>query len=78
MQESSDTNNFNTHPTKDLIISCPHCNQPILIDKLNCRIFRHGIFKRNGKQIHPHSSKELCDFYTKEGLIYGCGRPIRS
>jgi hypothetical protein len=58
-------------------IICPHCDEPILIEKLNCCIFRHGALKANGKQIEPHASKELCDFYIKKDMIYGCGKPFQ-
>jgi hypothetical protein len=61
----------------DLVIDCPHCKEHILIEKLNCCIFRHGILKSNGKQIDPHSSKELCDFYIQKDLIFGCGKPFQ-
>ena len=47
--------------THDIVIECPHCNQPILIEKLNCRIFRHGTLISNGEQMNPHESKENCD-----------------
>jgi hypothetical protein len=60
----------------NFIIQCPHCNEPIIIEQLNCRIFRHGSLKCNGKQIDPHSSKELCDFYVLNNKIYGCGKPF--
>jgi hypothetical protein len=60
----------------DIIIFCPHCNEPILIEKLNCRIFRHGIFKENGLQIPPHSSKEDCDNLIENNKIFGCGKPF--
>ena len=43
----------------NIVIECPHCNQCILIEQLNCRIFRHGILKHNGTQINPHSPKDL-------------------
>ena len=33
------------------IIVCPHCNDYIIIEKLNCGIFRHGIIKETGKQM---------------------------
>ena len=59
------------------IIICPHCNEFIIIEKLNCGIFRHGIFKENGQQIPPHSSKEHCDNYINNGVIYGCGKPFK-
>jgi hypothetical protein len=61
----------------DIIIECPNCKQPILIEKLNCFIFRHGILKSNGQQIDSHSSKELCTFYIKKDLIFGCGKPFQ-
>ena len=59
------------------IVICPHCKEFVLIEKLNCAIFRHGIFKSTGKQIKAHSSKELCDFYIEKNLIYGCGKPFK-
>jgi hypothetical protein len=34
-----------------IIIYCPHCNCPMEIVQLNCRIFRHGILRSNGTQI---------------------------
>ena len=48
-----------------MIITCPHCSEFIWIDEINCGIFRHGILKNNLVQIHPHSSKELCEYYIK-------------
>ena len=70
---SENENNIN----KQLIFNCPHCNEYIIIEKLNCCIFRHGIFQKNGHQIDPHSSKNLCDLYRKKNLIYGCGKPFK-
>lgn len=49
------------------IIKCLHCDKDILIEELNCCIFRHGI------QIDQHASKELCDYVTNN-LI--CGKTI--
>ena len=63
--------------TEEYIVVCPHCNQLIIIEKINCAIFRHGIFKKNGNQIDPHSSKELCEYYIKKNIIYGCGKPFK-
>ena len=60
----------------NIIVKCPTCNEYIELEKLNCRIFRHGIFKVNGKQINPHAPKNECDFYINQQLIYGCGRPF--
>jgi hypothetical protein len=47
------------------------------MEKLNCGIFRHGVVKENGKQMDPHSSKDLCDYYIRENKIYGCGKPFQ-
>ena len=38
-------------------IPCPHCQEFIIIEQLNCGIFRHGVLKKSGKQINPHASK---------------------
>ena len=48
------------------VIICPHCNDPIIIEKFNCCIFRHGTLKDTGKQMDPHTVKEECDRLTKE------------
>jgi hypothetical protein len=63
--------------TQDIVVSCPHCNQSILIEKLNCRIFRHGTLISNGEQMNPHESKENCDTLVERNLIYGCGKPFK-
>lgn len=61
----------------NLIIICPHCKEFVIIEKINCAIFRHGTFRINGLQINPHASKNICDSYIRENLIYGCGKPFR-
>jgi hypothetical protein len=61
----------------DIIVICPHCNDNDLIEKLNCKIFRHGILKTTNIQMDPHSSKELCDNLIKNDLIFGCGKPFK-
>ena len=58
------------------IITCPHCSLEIMIDEINCRIFRHGIYKASGEQLPPHSTKAECDEAFEKGLIYGCGKPF--
>ena len=63
--------------TEQPIIKCPHCEEYIIIEQINCGIFRHGTLKTNGKQIEPHACKELCEHYVKYELIYGCGKPFR-
>ncbi len=64
---------------EEIIISCPHCQQQILIMKneINCAIFRHGILKSNQQQINPHETKLECDRLFNEKLIYGCGKPFK-
>jgi len=58
-------------------VTCPYCNGEIIIIELNCKIFRHAVFKDNGKQLDPHASKELCDRVIEENLVYGCAKPFR-
>jgi len=62
---------------KTCILSCPNCENFIIIDEINCGIFRHGILKKTGKQIEPHASKSICDNYIKKNMINGCGKPFK-
>ncbi len=57
-------------------IDCPHCQQKIWIEELNCGIFRCGVLKETGEQIPSHALKEECEDYVKNG-IYGCGKPFQ-
>jgi hypothetical protein len=59
-----------------ILLPCPHCTCFVEILELNCRIFRHGIYKENGQQINPHAPKAECDTLFSEGRIYGCGKPF--
>jgi len=61
----------------NLIVNCPQCNEIILIEQLNCKIFRHGVLKNTGVQINPHTIKIECDNYITNDLIYGCGKPFK-
>jgi len=60
------------------IFTCPHCEGTIIVNRneLNCRIFRHGIFRHSGEQMNPHSPKEECDRLAAENQIIGCGKPF--
>ena len=58
------------------IIHCPNCGITIEVLEINCRIFRCGVLKATMEQIPPHSSKEDCDRFIKDELIYGCGKPF--
>jgi len=60
-----------------IVVECPHCNLLIEIDEINCAIFRHGILKKNNKQINPHASKQECDNYINNNMIIGCGKPFK-
>ena len=62
---------------KEWIVICPHCNEYLIINELNCCIFRHGIFKHTGEQMNPHASKQECDELKKNDLIFGCGKPFQ-
>jgi hypothetical protein len=55
---------------------CPHCGIQIIIDEVNCGIFRCGIYKATGKQVSPHLSKEECEAIKNTDLIWGCCRPF--
>jgi hypothetical protein len=59
------------------LVNCPHCEQLCEIIKVNCRIFRCGQYKHNGKQIPPHLAKEKCEELKEKDEIYGCGKPFR-
>ena len=61
----------------NIIVSCPHCNDSILIEQLNCCIFRHAIFKENYSQVNPHASLDECDKLINNNLVYGCCKPFR-
>jgi hypothetical protein len=58
-------------------VQCPHCKEYIIIEQINCAIFRHGILKLNFQQINPHLSKNECDELKEKDLIYGCGKPFK-
>jgi hypothetical protein len=61
----------------EMIVDCPHCGQYIIIEKLNCKIFRHAVYKNDGKQINPHMSKSDCEQLLREDKIYGCCKPFQ-
>jgi len=62
---------------ENIIVICPTCKEPVLIEKLNCCIFRHAILKKTNQQIDPHATKEICYFLFENKLIYGCGKPFK-
>ena len=68
---------MNENENKEWIVICPHCNEFVIINELNCCIFRHGILKNTGEQMNPHASKQECDDLKKNDLIFGCGKPFK-
>lgn len=62
---------------KNFEVKCPHCNEYVIIEEINCAIFRHGILKKNMNQINQHLSKLECDKLKEKDLIYGCGKPFK-
>ena len=65
-------------PCRDVILVCPHCQDPFEVASGNCLVFRHGVYKRNNRQISPHSSQATCEALMRDGQIYGCGKPVRA
>ena len=61
----------------ELILKCPWCKVMIIIEAINCAIFRCGILKETGQQIPPHAPREECERLKTGDLIYGCGGPFR-
>lgn len=62
-----------------LIFECPNCHLVITVlqNEVNCKIFRHAIYKNNLQQINPHAPKIECDKLVEEDRIIGCCRPFR-
>lgn len=60
------------------IIVCPHCedNAIIMKNEINCRIFRHAVFKNTMQPINPHASFEECQNLLSSDQIYGCAKPF--
>jgi len=60
------------------IFECPHCNQfiEVPINEINCRIFRHAVYKHNMAPIHPHATQLECDKLLQTEQIYGCSKPF--
>jgi len=61
----------------ELIVECPHCKECVVIEKLNCHIFRHGVLRETGKQMDPHAPKNVCDELVANNQIFGCGKPFK-
>jgi hypothetical protein len=57
---------------------CPHCNilLQVMKNQINCKIFRHAIYKSNYNQIPPHSTQQTCEELFNSGKVYGCAKPF--
>lgn len=60
-----------------MIVQCPHCSDSILIESINCAIFRHASLKSNHQQISPHAPQSECELLIEHDLVYGCAKPFR-
>ena len=58
---------------------CPHCNVMCQVHKtdIRCTIFRHAVYKKDLSFVNPHASKEKCEQWVSQGLVYGCGKPFK-
>lgn len=59
------------------VVECPHCKDIVLIEQINCAIFRHGAFRDTMEQIPPHATEQQCSEWQRRNLIFGCGKPFR-
>ena len=60
-----------------IIVICPNCKDQVIIEQLNCCIFRHGIKKETFENINPHAPRDECEFLKDNDMIYGCGKPFK-
>lgn len=69
---------FSSESMEMYVVDCPSCGGSILIarNELNCRIFRHAVFK-DGGQVNPHCKRAEMEGYIAADRIYGCGAPFR-
>ena len=58
--------------------NCPHCNVLCQVPRseIRCKIFRHANFKDGMRFVPPHASKEVCDKWVQDDLIWGCSKPF--
>jgi len=60
------------------IVNCPHCNESIIIyrNEINCRIFRHAVFRASGEPVNPHLPQQDCERLVASSEVYGCCKPF--
>ena len=61
-----------------LFFNCPNCDIEIIVHKteLNCRIFRHAVYKDTFIQVDPHLPEILCNKLIEENKVIGCCKPF--
>lgn len=62
------------------VVSCPHCQEPILLYKheIACKIFRHAAYLGNTNNlIGPHTTEVECKRLLAEKLVTGCAGPFQ-
>lgn len=59
-----------------LIVTCPWCNVEIIIEKINCAIFRHAVYKISFEQVPPHLAEIECKLAISQDLVWGCCLPF--
>jgi hypothetical protein len=64
------------HQSVPFIVKCPNCQVEIIIEEINCKIFRHGVNKATGEQMNPHASKAECHEAISKDTVYGCAAPF--
>ena len=58
------------------LVQCPHCHGMLFIEKINCGVFRHAMYK-DGRQFPPHASENECINAVNNGTVFGCGKAFR-
>lgn len=63
----------------DYVFRCRHCNEDFVVNRndFNCMILRHGVYKENMNNMNPHAPQSECDQLFQDGLIFGCGKPLK-
>ena len=58
---------------------CPHCHSLCEVprNEIRCTIFRHANFKKDLSFVPPHASKEECQRWLDNDLVYGCTKPFK-
>ncbi len=59
-----------------LVVMCPHCGGAVEVLEINCRVFRHAIYKITLQPIPPHATQVECQRLIDDDAIYGCGKPF--